>query len=504
MPEPDDHRLSATTSCGGPDAPIRFGRAAFVALATISLCVGNEAGAEVVGYHDGTTASATWGWACDTANPQRRVTIVFKAQVGGVLTEIGTASADRSRLDVANAKACGESADANHGFVFTRYPQSIVDGRSHDIHAYARMPDGALRLLVFSPQNLSLVPNGIWDQELVDGRWRTDYFNPGTASSRDPLLLDAGPDGQCWLSVAPIIGGGASPTRAGCLTFPTMYAASNTTSSDGAFGASNFWVITANSEPAYLAPFNTGPPNQTDPISAPGAGLYAVAVLPDNEGGAPFRKKAHLIINKLLDPDVRHDKGPFLSYGLQSDWGNGHGAVTVLRAASAPRTLRFAATLFDIAPDPAADHVNLAYVFIEAQWDGVKRWAYISLLDRNFPVNARYSFNWNVLQGIWFPGADIVFRDADRLDAECREKIPEWNAVLPMLAPAQTFRTHGNAVRRAYRIDLEQLFTCLSGTFLAPMPLQGPVQVTGIHFAIEQDFRHDNYTWVAFDSVSLN
>ena len=470
----------------------------------IFLCVANDVDAELLGYHDGTTASATWGWACDSANPQRRMTVVLKALVGGVLTEIGTATADRSRLDVANANVCGGSSDANHGFVFTRYPQSVVDGRTHDIYAYAQMPDGTLRLLDSSPQNLSLIPYGVWDQGLLDGRWRTDYFNRSTASAGDPLLLDAGPDGQCWLSAAPIVGGGPSPTGTGCLTLPTTYTASNAASSDGAFGASSFWVVSANSEPAYLAPYNSGPPDQTDPISAPGAGLYAVAVLPDNEGGAPLRKKAHLIINKLLDPDVRHDKGAFLSYGIQSDWGNGHGAVTVLRAAPAPKVLRFAATLFDIAPDPAADHVNLAYVFIEAQWEGVKRWAYISLLDRNFPVNARYSFNWNILQGVWFPGADIVFRDADRLDSECRERIPDWNGDVPMLVPAPTFQSRLNTARRTYRIDLEQLFTCLSGAFLAPMPPQGPVQVTGIHFAIEQDFRHDNYMWVAFDSVRLD
>jgi hypothetical protein len=504
MPEPDDDRLPATARHGKPRAPAPLSGVALLACATTAfLLTGNELKAAVLGHHDGTTASATWGWACDTDNPEHRVTVVFKAPIDGVLTEIGTATADRLRSDVAHAKACGGAADAHHGFVFTHYPQSVVDGRTHDIYAYARMPDGALQLLSASPHNLSLIPRGIWDQGLVDGRWRTDYFDPGTASAREPLLLDAGPDGQCWLSVPPFIGGGASPFGVGCLTSPTTYAVPNSASSDGRFNAPSFWVITANSEPAYLAPHNTGPPNQTDPISAPGAGLYAVAVLPDNESAAPSRKKAHLIINKRLDPHVRLDKGPFLSYGVQSDWGNGKGAVTVLRA-PAPKLLRFAATLFDIAPDRAGHHVNLAFVIVEAQWGGTKRWSYIRLLDRNYAINARYSFNWNILQSFLFPGADIVFRSADRLDSACRERIPEWNAVLPMLAPAQTFLTHGNAARRSYTIDLEQLFTCLSDEFLSPMPPAGPIQITGIHFAIEQDFRHDNYTWVAFDSVTLN
>ena len=197
-----------------------FGGALLVFATTASLLAGNELEAAVIGHHDGTTASATWGWACDTANPEHRVTVVLTALVDGVLTEIGTATADRSRSDVAHAKACGATADANHGFVFTHYPQSVVDGRSHDIYAYARMPDGSLRLLSASPQNLSLVPRGIWDQGLIDGRWRTDYFDPATASAREPLLLDAGPDAQCWLSAPPFVGGGASPFGTGCLTFP--------------------------------------------------------------------------------------------------------------------------------------------------------------------------------------------------------------------------------------------------------------------------------------------
>ena len=166
--------------------------------------------------------------------------------------------------------------------------------------------------------------------------------------------------------------------------------------------------------------------------------------------------------------------------------------------------LRFAATLYDIAPDPVADHVNLAFVIVEAQWGGIKRWSYLRLLDRNYPINGRYSFNWNILQSFLFPGADIVFRDAHSVDSACREKIPGWNAVVPMMAPAQTFLTHGNVARRSYSLDLEQLFACLSDEFLSPMPPSGPIQITGIHFAIEQDYRHDNYTWVAFDSIRLD
>ena len=130
---------------------------------------------------------------------------------------------------------------------------------------------------------------------------------------------------------------------------------------------------------------------------------------------------------------------------------------------------------------------------------------YIRLLDRNYPINGRYSFNWNILQSFLFPGADIVFRDAHSVDsASARENSRMESPSCRCWPPAQTFLTHGNAARRSYSIDLEQLFDCLSDEFLTPMPPAGPIQITGIHFAIEQDYRHDNYTWVAFDSIRLD
>ncbi len=471
-------------------------------IAALCAAASPALSAAVTGYHDGTNASATWGWACDAATPAAHLTVVIKAYVNGSFGAIGAVVADRWREDVADAAVCGGTSNGNHGFVFTDYPPSLVDGQAHDLYAFAQLEGGALQLLGVSPLNLSLVPLGLWDQGLVNGRWRTDYFASAHGTAASPLQLDRDLAGGCWLAVPPVVPGGASPAGSGCLVAPTSYDVSNAASSDGRFDDAQFWVITANSEPAYRPAPGDGPPNQTDPVSAPGGGLYAVVTLPDAEGGVPSRRKAHLIINKNADPHVAAQRGPFLSYGLQSDWGNGHGAVTVLRAPGAPKTLAFAATLFDISPDQS--HVNAAYLIVEAQWGGVKRWAYISLLDRHNTVNARASFNWNILGGLWFPGADIMFRDADDLNTTCRTRVPGWTPLPAMLTPAQTYVNSGAAARRSYLVDLELLFGCLSPDFLSPMPASGPIQITGVHFAIEQDFHAGNFTWVAFDSVALN
>ena len=59
-------------------------------------------------------------------------------------------------------------------------------------------------------------------------------------------------------------------------------------------------------------------------------------------------------------------------------------------------------------------------------------------------------------------------------------------------------------VRRSYVINLESLFACLGPSrFSEPIPASGPIPITGIHFAIEQGPARNNWTHVAFDSVSL-
>jgi hypothetical protein len=489
--------------------------------------------AAFVGYHEGTIVSATWGWVCQ--GPTTRVKVFFKTYIGGVLTQIGTTTANRNRPDVAST--CG--GDGYHGFVFTDYPQSIMDGQAHDIYVYGKKNDGSLVLLTTSPHNVSFAITGLWDPGLINGRWRTDYYSQTAGTSSSPLTLDADQQQQCYLWGAayyPVLGAGPSPTGNECLTsmsgfpFPNSYSAS----SDGNFFGPNFWVLTANSEYGYLTPNNLGPPNQTDPISVPGTGLMAIAVLPDNEGGVPSRKKAHIIVNKQLEPQERksNNKIPFLSYGVQSDWGNGHGVLTLLRQAGAPNILSFAITLFDIYPEPNSPRFNSGYVIVEAQWGGKKRWAYISVLNRNnnnvgaIDTNQGH-FNWNILQGVWFPGADGVFKNADTLDSECAPRVPGWITIgSPQsiygsrIDPAITYNNTPNpgptTARYTYTIDLMKLFTCLSPDFTHPMPGTGNIPITAVHFAVEES--HDafdldngqplnpqyvNYTWIAVDSVTL-
>lgn len=456
--------------------------------------------AVVRGSQERTDWSAIQGWACDDASPSSEGTRVYLfTTVNGFWTQIGNANADRYRADLVRAGTCG--GGAYHGFVFTNLPQAVLNGEAHLIYAYAISATSGMVQLANSPQLLETAPAGLWDPGLVYGRWRTDYPSHRLGTSDAPVSMDKDASGKCFLWTAPeyLMAGASFESYRGsaheCLTFPDTYERSNAASSEAANPSDNFWVVTVNVEQAYDGDSAciSGPPNQSVPISAPGAGLVSLVVLPDATTRGPARKQAHLILNTNYE-NCR--KIPFVSYGANSGFGNGGNApIAVLRDGRSPTALSFAATLLELAPGD--DLQNAAYVFVEAVWGGRKRWAYIYLLDRNLSANLdRQRFNWNIRESVWFPGADIVYRDIPQLNAECAWT-PGWT---PLSAPLSAI-----GVRRSYLIDLQSLFACLgSSRFSEPIPASGPIPITGIHFAIEQGPARNNWTHVAFDSVSLS
>ena len=75
---------------------------------------------------------------------------------------------------------------------------------------------------------------------------------------------------------------------------PIRYERSNAASSESTHIVDNFWVVTVNLEKAYDtgSACITGPPNQSVPISAPGAGLVSLVTLPDVASGSVAQKGA--------------------------------------------------------------------------------------------------------------------------------------------------------------------------------------------------------------------
>ncbi len=93
-------------------------------------CVNNPKG-----WHDGSDCNSSVGWACDADDYNQALDIHFYRDgpfgSGGVF--IGNVSAFQPR-EAAVGAACG--GNPNHGFVFNT-PDSLKDGISHSIYAYA-------------------------------------------------------------------------------------------------------------------------------------------------------------------------------------------------------------------------------------------------------------------------------------------------------------------------------------------------------------------------------
>ncbi len=107
------------------------------------------------GYHDSLSCSVSAGWACDEDNYSQPLDIHFykdgPAGEGGIF--IGKATANLQR-EVAVGKVCG--GNRSHGFSFA-IPQSLKDGTSHSIYAYAINigPNAKNPLLNLSPRTIT-------------------------------------------------------------------------------------------------------------------------------------------------------------------------------------------------------------------------------------------------------------------------------------------------------------------------------------------------------------
>jgi len=110
-----------------------------------------------IGYHDSSTCTASFGWACDASDYNQPLQIHFYGDgPAGSGTFLGAATADIA-AEAGVASACG--GNANHRFQFNT-PDSLKNGLNHDIYAYALdIPGGAGNpLLTGSPKTINCAP----------------------------------------------------------------------------------------------------------------------------------------------------------------------------------------------------------------------------------------------------------------------------------------------------------------------------------------------------------
>ena len=288
MPEPDDDALPA------PRAPISyFGGALLVFATTASLLAGNELEAAVVGHHDGTTASATWGWACDTANPEHRVTVVLtrarRWRPDGNRYRDGRS--DRGRTSPTRRRAASRPTPTTASSSRTIRRASWTVDRTTSTRTPG-CPTAALRLLSASPHEpfagtqLGNLGSGANQRSLADRLILTRQRRVPAS----PCCSTPGLDAQCWLSVPTICRWRRKPFRRRMPDVPDAYRLERGELRDGSFDTPNFWVVTTNSEPAYLTPSTRGRRIRPTAVSRPAPACTRCAEIPDSESAASSPK----------------------------------------------------------------------------------------------------------------------------------------------------------------------------------------------------------------------
>ncbi|MGH8802506.1 MAG: hypothetical protein ACREX6_09490, partial [Casimicrobiaceae bacterium] len=308
----------------------------------------------------------------------------------------------------------------------------------------------------------------------------------------DPFWLDGA--GATWTHGTPAPLGFVTPSNA-CISFdptladpPSPWAHANSATNAPFWPNDDYWVVTANNEPAY-SQLNSGPPDQSMPINAGG-----VASL-DATGGAFTLglDNTRTPVDAAGSPVVPGGT-PFLSVGAQM--GRGSAGALAFVAPDGPDTyLEFRATKTVEAGAITPYHAISAYV--EAMWGGVKRMIVVTL---QVQATRRAHWNWNVYPSFFYPGAEINFISIDDLARRC--------ALRDASVPAMDGVPVG--VTLSYSIPIRGLFQCLDAGLVpglgwtAPRLASQSLLVSGIHLAIEQGpQRQDNRMQVTFSVPML-
>ncbi len=299
---------------------------------------------------------------------------------------------------------------------------------------------------------------------------KTEYVDPKTGTNALPLVI-----GDClW---------------GNCRTERLVFANANEWHQNlacdpcvGPFQLDRYWVVLFNNEPR-ADPRNSGPPDVSLPRSLPAQGLMGFetrqgdASLPNDR-----RWRAHLVLDFIDIDDPVPGGIPFLGFGEFSARGNRDRPIGYLNpsARTKPSVLTFGARLWEAVPPTSggSQPATLAsYVWMLANWGTKPKAIFITLYHFNLE-NSRppakpsiYHFNWPITQSALYPGAEIIYIDAEDMSFYCRFS-------LPTLAAGSD---------RQYRIDLTGLYRCVSdrGLFTEPMPATHDIPVTQVLWANE-------------------
>jgi len=313
---------------------------------------------------------------------------------------------------------------------------------------------------------------------------RTDFASSNEGTAANPLTL------------------GPICLYAPCRTGPVAYGQSNYWSQNLPANCyvigCQYWILGMNNEDAWTT-LNPGPPNASLPRAAPGSGIMGFTTLYGNDnfpGDTLWR--AHLVLN-ISSSFANPAPGatPFLSLGAWTGHGT-NGPIGVLNpsTSNALSILSFGERLWDFQPPTrryASQDATLAsYVYITAKWGSAPRMVAVMLFHDNIKNStaatlAHLKWNWNIQESSYYPGAEIVFIDAEDVQAHCGFSIPRLT-------------TKGQEIN--YRIDPTALFACVRNQFSEPFPTTANIPITAVFWASEATGK-DGGVWVDIHKMKM-
>ncbi len=335
---------------------------------------------------------------------------------------------------------------------------------------------------------------GLWDQGFISGRVRTDYDSPSKGTIKSPLTLTS-----CLFTDGDpiIIPAGPSWDKKSCSLSPTIYARSNAYTNSSHWPMDNFWVLSVNNEPAYQKKFNSGPPNQSLPISEPGKGIIGFAVKKKRYKNK-LSSKAILSLDHSFAPSGAEGYIPFL--GIGAHWKRGNSKpISFLNPSEkhVPQKILFTATMLKEKNIGKKGTAGILWFIASAEWDGKQRMIFIAIHHNGLEHETSSGnfihghWNWNIKESFYYPGGDLVYMDAEDLSAIGME-------VPPIIAVGQ---------EHEYAIDLQKLFELgsrnINGvTFDKPLPPRKNIPVTGVHWAVEMTGKNTSL-WFAVQHMMI-
>lgn len=334
-----------------------------------------------------------------------------------------------------------------------------------------------------------------FDQGFGTAVVRTDFNETDKGTSTNPLTLSNG--NVLYPCNDPILVFNCLLTS---YTFvdedwpPDEYENSHFWSFNGGDTANNFWVLSLNNEPWWWhnnttgVPNNSGPPNQSLSRVEPGAGIMGFKPIISTEAGENFYR-AHMVLNHTYTNPGGYGQNslPFMSIGAADNRGNG-GILGYMNDDYSPSMVTWTSTIFDtVESSPPTVWASAHFIVITAEWDGKTRMIQLALFHEgdikdsqevwgefhwSTSTNGGHNhWNWQIQESFYYPGADIVFFDAEDMYSLCG-------------FPMTRLRYDGTSAY--YSLILDDLYRCASdlSLFDTTMPYTS-VPITGIQWGNE-------------------